>query len=257
MDEPFHRPHWDVIILHPRAMLPDGQAIGIAQNRVFFDGVRFLPPDTKISWSLWTASGDTLYSDLNTPLAPFAASDIRPILGQYPISALAMVINAHCKLQQFMAQHGDSAGPRVKEFAALMSELVTEIFFVPGGAHNIAEQFLHISQPAQTTITPHLAPRTDDVAPPDCDGLNLVEHPETPDTDGLTDSEFRLVSAQACDPHLDSEQRANAAMMMIFGTHRTYLITHLDIYAHYPGRLHGSSYSWIAGHTLIMFGYNV
>ena len=71
-----------------------------------------------------------------------------------------MVIDARRKLQQFMEQQGDSASPRVKEFATLMSELVTEIF-VPEGTHNLHTfssllrqrllQFSSQSQPVQQT----------------------------------------------------------------------------------------------------------
>jgi len=51
---------------------------------------------------------------------------------------------------------------------------------------------------------------------------DAVEPPETPDADGLTASEFRLVAARAKDPLLDPKQRAVAAMTMIFGTRRKY-----------------------------------
>ncbi len=48
--------------------------------------------------------------------------------------------------------------------------------------------------------------------------LVTVEAPEVPDADGLTSSEFRLVAAQAQDPHLDPKERAEAALLMPFGT---------------------------------------
>ena len=48
-----------------------------------------------------------------------------------------------------------------------------------------------------------------------------VDAPETPDTDGLTDTEFRSLEEKAQDPRLDSKRRSDAAMLMIFGTHRT------------------------------------
>jgi hypothetical protein len=52
--------------------------------------------------------------------------------------------------------------------------------------------------------------------------IDAVGPPETPDADGLTASEFRLVAARANDPLLDPKQRAAAAMTMIFGTRRKY-----------------------------------
>lgn len=47
-----------------------------------------------------------------------------------------------------------------------------------------------------------------------------LEAPEVPDEDGLTDSEFRIVSEQARDGRLSRKDRADAAMLMIFGTRR-------------------------------------
>jgi len=46
-----------------------------------------------------------------------------------------------------------------------------------------------------------------------------VDVPETPDTDGPTDSEFRSLEERAQNPRLDSKLRSDAAMLMIFGTH--------------------------------------
>jgi hypothetical protein len=46
----------------------------------------------------------------------------------------------------------------------------------------------------------------------------LVDSPESPDEDGLTASEFQIVAARANDSFLDPKQRADAAMMMLYGT---------------------------------------
>jgi hypothetical protein len=110
------------------------------------------------------------------------------------ISSLTMAINAHAKLQQFMREHGASATPRVQRFAQLIAELVHEILFVPPGFNNVA---------AGETLT---------------DGES-----EAKDEDGLTDSEFQLVSKKARDPNLSGEERADAAMLMIFGNRREYI----------------------------------
>ena len=56
-----------------------------------------------------------------------------------------------------------------------------------------------------------------------------AEAPEIPDADGLTNSEFELVASKAQDPYLDPQERANAAMMMIFGTRRK--CTLLQVYS--------------------------
>ena len=63
---------------------------------------------------------------------------------------------------------------------------------------------------------------TEDRSEPPGEDVDAVEPPETPDADGLTDSEFQLVAARAKDPLLDPRQRAAAAMTMIFGTRRQY-----------------------------------
>jgi len=50
-------------------------------------------------------------------------------------------------------------------------------------------------------------------------GSGEVDVPEVPDADGLTDSEFQLLAAKAVDPHLNAKERADSAVMMLFGTH--------------------------------------
>lgn len=180
------------------------------------------------------------------PFAPFLATDARAEQQVSPISSLAMVINANSKLQKFIQDHGSSVTPRIQQFSELMSALVKEIFFVPKGFHSAVAPVrpLRIAQsvisptPPQTvpaaeqslgmTNRPEIGPAHDvmELAStlPGEDILSCaVEHPEVPDTDGLTDSEFRLVSAQARDPDLDPQQRADAAMLMIFGTHRKHI----------------------------------
>jgi len=102
-------------------------------------------------------------------------------------SSLAMVINGHTKLQQFMRERAASATPRVQQFAQLIAELVVEIFFVPPGYEDTVRM-----------------------------GGSLASSAEGPEPgcgeDGLTDAEFRLVSARARDPHLNGQERAAAAI---------------------------------------------
>ena len=143
-----------------------------------------------------------------------------------------------------MRDHGSSASPRVQRFAQQMSDLVTAIFFVPQKyngvtVHTRHSQFMQVSQqghhttevsPSQSSLVAHrfstLQPPLGQKSPSGTiepgEDLDAVEPPETPDADGLTASEFRLVAAKAKDPLLDSKQRAVAAMTMIFGTRRKY-----------------------------------
>ncbi|KAF8972732.1 hypothetical protein BDZ97DRAFT_1782429 [Flammula alnicola] len=243
---PFSRPRWEIVVLHPHALLPDRQPLAIAQNRSLYVIGQPLPP-TPSTWTFWIASGDRLFSlqQSDKYLDPFMATDVRGEF--YILSSLAMVINAHCKLEQFMQDHGGSASERVKRFAQLISELVTEIFFVPQHGYVSVAALAHSqpesqdvpttagavpSQPApqagqfsaagNSHIVGPAADATMDAADPTVgdDGFGTVEAPEIPDADGMTDSEFRLVASKANDSHLDAKERANAAMMMIFGTSR-------------------------------------
>lgn len=106
-------------------MLPDSQALGIAQNRTFHVKGRPLP-ESIVTWTWWIASGDHLCSNFapNEPLAPFIASDAPDEMAVPTFSSLTMFINAHYKLDLFMRHHGASATPRIQKFAQLMSDLV-------------------------------------------------------------------------------------------------------------------------------------
>ena len=202
MEAPFDSlPHWDDIVFHSHAMLPEGLVLPIAKDRFFYIEGKDFSPASKVTWTYWTASGDRLCSSWppHEPLVPFLATDIRANLMCTPaISSLAMAINAHAKLQQFMREHGASATPRVQKFTQLIAELVHEIFFVPPGFKNAA-------------AGEHLTDEESEAK--DAKG-------EAEDEDGLTDSEFQLVSQRARDPNLNGEERTDAAMMMIFGHRR-------------------------------------
>lgn len=112
-------------------MLPDNQVLGIADVRPLYTKGQ---PNSKITWTGWTTSGDRLCSILtpHKPLDPFLALDTRAELSHFPpISSLAMIINAYSKLQSFLRTHRPSVSPRIQRYSQLISELVSEIFFVP------------------------------------------------------------------------------------------------------------------------------
>ena len=176
-------------------MLPQGMPLAIAQNRSFYvEGKDF--PHASETWTQWKASGDHLCSLLppHEPLPPFIAMDTRANMDIPSFSSLAMVINGHTKLQQFMRERATSATPRVQRFAQLIAELVVEFFFVPPEYENT----VRVGGSLEST----------------------AEGPEPCDEDGLTDAEFRLVSTMARDPYLNGQERADAAVTMLFGTHR-------------------------------------
>ncbi|CAA7267647.1 unnamed protein product [Cyclocybe aegerita] len=230
---PFGNPHWDIIILHPHALLPDGQPILISQSRTFY-----LPgqpvPEPELSWERWISLGDQLcsMSEPHEPFPPFTAQDVRKHFRRPSICSLAMIINAHWKLDHFMGKHSLSATPRVRSMAALMSDLVAEIFYVPPGypssvlLDTVAHGHLGTASTEQSLGAGHammVDPPGQTSAPSSGSrysgalDLEAPEAPEDADEDGLTNTEFQLLSAQAQDPVLDSKQRANAAMMMLFG----------------------------------------
>jgi len=231
--------------------------ISIAQNRFFYsrDPDSEVPPlASQVIWSSWVVStdGDRLCSSSQPKeyFKPFIAEDARDMLKIFPVSSLAMVVNAHCKLRQFTQDHHAAVTPRIQIFADLMSKLVDAIFFVPKGMPNVARSknaanvphfpvpqllsggtFGSLSsreiQPArqpsghEIDIEMPTAPDSMQVATTLQDAISAIDFPESPDpADGLTDSEFRLVFEKASDPHLNASERADAAMMMLFGTHR-------------------------------------
>ncbi|KAF8436284.1 hypothetical protein L210DRAFT_3549265 [Boletus edulis BED1] len=201
---PFANPRWDIVVLHPHALLPDRQPLVIARDRTFYVQGQ-PPPMSRLTWTSWIAYDDNLRSETppHDPLPPFVVENVRSTLNQPILSSLAMVINAYYKLDQFMRDHGSSASSRVRWFADQMSMLVTAIFYVPP----------HYPQVTACGTMSSVSHDENNV-------LDAVEPPETVADDGLTDSEFRLVAARARDPLLDPNQRADAAMMMLFGTRR-------------------------------------
>jgi len=121
---PFVDPQWEIILLHSNELLPNNQPLAIAENC-------FLSPNprSQFTWNMWVASGDHLCA-LDPPerLAPFKFDNER---GRYTVpklSLLAVVINAHSKLQQFILNHRSLASPRVELFAKLILDLFEEIF---------------------------------------------------------------------------------------------------------------------------------
>ncbi|KAF8337664.1 hypothetical protein F5887DRAFT_984264 [Amanita rubescens] len=233
---PFAKPHWEIVVLHPHALLPDGQPLVIAQDRTLYRRGETAQPTSSITWTYWIAVEDHLCSASppHAPLDPFIVPNLRSASDKPLLSSLAMVVNAHYKLAQFMRDHGSSASPRVQRFAQQMSDLVTAIFFAPqthtGVAvhrHSVSQQGHHMT--AQSSSVAHRfsslgqsspSGTMEDSSEPPGEDLDAVEPPETPDADGLTASEFRLVAARAKDPLLHPKQRAVAAMTMMFGTRR-------------------------------------
>jgi hypothetical protein len=134
-----------------------------------------------------------------------------------------MIVNAHSKLQQYMENYGSDASARVQEFAQLMDELVVEIFFVPPSIRNVKKKNTVFSQPDLACNIPsrRLRGARFHSEPNLAQDETIPEYPESPGEDGLTDSEFSIVADKAQDGQLDARERANAAMMMLFGTRRS------------------------------------
>jgi len=92
-----------------------------------------------------------------------------------------------------------------------MSDLVTAIFSVPQG-------YSCLSRSIETASIAPSFPIKDSPEAHDESTQELVGSPESLDEDGLTASEFQIVAARANDSFLDPKQRADAAMMMLYGT---------------------------------------
>jgi len=234
----FDRPKCDVVILHPRRLLPDGETLPIAWGRYFQTQTSLPAKDPLVTWTYWIALGDQLVSpsDPNNFFPPFTAQDARSMthISIPPISSLAMVVNANAKLQSFMRGHSPSATPRIIMFANLVSELMDEIFFVPRGFHSRLDDLLTLQVPAQPrpvvgAASIRAVSRTGIPTPTGLglgqpsasfDSMEERAAPEPPDNDdGLTPSEFRLLAQQARDPELGPRDRSNAASMLIYGVH--------------------------------------
>ena len=136
------------------------------------------------------------------------------------------------------------ASERVTKFGQLMSDLVMEKFFVPQDAGYVTVA-VPPSQPETLHVRDTAGINHSQAVPPTCQpefltvqpakhsytfgemveakdpSVGEAEAPEIPDPDdGLTDSEFNLAASKAQDGNLDPKERADAAMMMLFGTRR-------------------------------------
>ena len=113
----FDRPKWDVIVLHPQGLLPNGETLPFASSQYFQTQNSPPPQYACIMWTYWVALDDQLISslDLTNFFPPFIAQDARSMtcIPLPPISSLAMVMNAHAKLQSFMRSHSTLATPQI------------------------------------------------------------------------------------------------------------------------------------------------
>jgi len=234
---PFDRPKWDVIILHPQGLLPDGKTLQFARGRYFQTQTSPPPQNALVTWTYWVAVDDQLVSssDPTDVFPPFTAQDARSMtrIPLAPISSLAMIVNANAKLQSFMRSHSAFATPRFIMFANLVSELMDEIFFVPKGFRSRLDDSLTLPVPAQPQPVLGAASvgaiSRAGISTPKGLGfgqsstsygsMGVLDAPELPDDDGLTPSEFRLLAQQARDPELGPRDRSNAASMLIHGVH--------------------------------------
>ena len=244
---PFDRPKWDVIVLHPQGLLPDGETFPFSHGRYFQTQTSPPPQDPHVTWTYWVPLNDQLVSssDPTHVFPPFTAQDARSMtrIPLPPISSLAMVVNANAKLQSFMRSHSDLATPRIIIFADLVSELMDEIFFVPQGFPSRLDNSLTLQVPVQPhpVLGAASAGAVSGMGNPtptglgfgqpsaSFDSMGVLDTPERPDEDdGLTPSEFRLLAQQARDPELGPRDRSNAASMLIHGVRGEHSSQRLD-----------------------------
>jgi len=227
---------WQVVILHPDAVCPEGSPIAILAN----------PSLEKVANPVWvnhSAVRFTLCDSNNQPRIfihgdPGGESHISVLpttrLEDESVSVMAAVINANAKLQHAISNNYPGATDAdILTLADLCHKIVAEFFTHPRRSSPTQqpepdEDVLPSDgdEPKSESSTPwfdaegdvhmgdlstftHTDPQND-----------VVEPPEEPDEKGLTQSEYKLLMQKVGDPDLDANEKVQVAMMMLFGPRR-------------------------------------
>lgn len=246
---PFVCRHWDIVVLHPKGLRPKSEPLIICDPRVPVTEQNPRPPSPR--WESWFCD-DVPYlhpkgqSSIENKRPPFSVVNTRD--ADVDVSPLAMVINAHSKLQQYIASRpAGTVHSHVDIVAAAIKKLYHAIVFVPQSYGDLAlvtvppvpaglgsttidtsSRAGHVSAPNATQS--HTSSSTSGSARYSDDPDRMVEHgesedpwtaaaaPEEPAEDGLTDAEHEAVVRNVCNSALSHEERGNWALMMMFGT---------------------------------------
>lgn len=207
---PFVSPEWDVVVLRPSGLRPKSQPLNICEPRDLITEKGAPPP----RWVRWTCEGVHYLHPPGKPSVkrpPFRTVTLRPVWES--VSSLAMVINAHWKLQQYIAQ--PDVRPvewHIWNVGRAISELYQEIVFIP-------EAFGRLNLlPYLSPISSYESNDSDSEAEEDQeeDPWTAVAAPQEPAEDGLTDAEREAVVRNVCTT--SGEERGKWALVMMFGT---------------------------------------
>jgi hypothetical protein len=206
---PYKAVPWQVLVLHPDAVCPEESPIAILAN----------PTLGRVENPIWVNHYPVRFTlcDSNQKPRVFFHGDpgdaggdglfpVLPTTRLHPesVCVMAAIINANSKLQHAKNFNYPCATDlNILALADLCEKIVTEFF----------------KRPRRSTPTPNF--EEDDLSDGECNGLG----DSTPDEEwenGLTPSEFKILSKKARDPKLRANERADAAMLMLFGPRRTY-----------------------------------
>jgi len=211
---------WQVLVLHPDAVCPEGLPIPILAN----------PTLGKVANPIWFNHYSTGFTLCFTgQVHKFYHGDPAHREGGFhatrseveSVSVMAAIINAHSKFQHAISYNYPSATDEwIIKLANLCKTIVTEFFKRPHVENegNLSDE--------EDDESGSLTPRTEEdeqVDPRDCTGFQDASDIEVEEWDenGLTSTEFRTLSAKAKDTKLGAEERVDAAMML-FGPRRMF-----------------------------------
>jgi len=199
---PYKAIPWQVLVLHPDAVCPEESPIVILEN----------PSLGRVKNPLWINHYPVHFTlcDSNQKPRVFFHGDPHDVGGKglisiipttrsdpESVSVMAAIINANSKLQHAKNFNYPSAmDPNILALTDLCEKIVAEFF----------------KRPSISSL-PHNFEEADDF-----DNLTPSDEWEN----GLTHSEFQILLQKARDSKLGANERADAAMMMLFGPRRMY-----------------------------------
>ncbi len=236
---------WQVIILHPDAVCPEGSPIAILAN----------PSLAKVPNPVWVNHSVARFTlcDSNGQPRIFIHGDpgrdspipVLPTtrLEYESVSVMAAVINANAKFQHAIANnYPGTTNANILTLSDLCHKIVAEFFTHPrrssptqqSGPDFEDESVLSGDGDESSSSTPTWFDADGgDVlmgrpsifthsGPQDASNVDVVGSPEEPDEKGLTRSEYKILMQKVGDPGLGANEKVQMATMLLFGPRRMY-----------------------------------
>lgn len=221
---------WQVLVLHPDAVCPEGAPIAILKN----------PSLEKVANPVWvnhSAVRFTLCDSVDQPRI-FIHGDpggecLIPVLPttrleNESVSVIAAVINANAKLQHAISNNYPSATDTdILALADLCHKIVAEFFTHPRRSSPTRQSERGFEDegvwPAGGDVCMDYLSTFTHTSSRDASNIDVVKSPEEPDEKGLTRSEYKQLMQKVGDPDLGAEEKVQVATMMLFGPRRMYL----------------------------------